>query len=291
MREEARDARIPYERYFDVAVFPEAGTSLQSYAYLRRLTDNVFETNPVWDAHAHIGKDIDGHQLSVDDLLAELDRYHITGAVVFPFDDPDQAEDFRVPNERIWTACQRAPDRLIPFMRLNPTGPWQPEYERRLERGFRGVKLHPRAQQFDLGSGAVRPVFARAAADGLPVLIHTGFGVDAISDSIAGLAAEHSSLKLILGHSTFIDIQDALRVLAPYPNVFFETSVVRVYDLFTLLRAVEPSRILYGSDIPYASTYSAAQALVSTARFAGLGPKHLPELMGGNLLNVIGGAP
>ncbi|MGH3742100.1 MAG: hypothetical protein ACRDT1_12295, partial [Micromonosporaceae bacterium] len=105
MREEARDARIPYERYFDVAVFPEAGTSLQSYAYLRRLTDNVFETNPVWDAHAHIGKDIDGHQLSVDDLLAELDRYHITGAVVFPFDDPDQAEDFRVPNERIWTAC------------------------------------------------------------------------------------------------------------------------------------------------------------------------------------------
>jgi hypothetical protein len=282
-----RDVRIPYERYFEVAMVPEAGMSIHSYEYLQRLTGNVFDSDQVWDAHAHVGKDIDGHELSLDDLITELDRYHVRGAVIFPFDDPDQGEDFRVPNDRIWTAYQKAPDRLIPFLRLNPNGPWQAEYERCRARGQRGIKLHPRAQQFEVASAVARPLFAQAAADGLPVLIHTGFGMGAITDELAGLAAEFGELKLILGHSSFIDMPDALRVLAPYPNVFFETSVVRVYDLFTLLSSVDPHRVLYGSDLPYASAYSSLQALITIAHFAGVGRSHLPDLLGGNLLKLL----
>ena len=282
-----REDRIPYERYFEVATVPEAGMSIHSYEYLQRLTGNVFESDPVWDAHAHLGKDIDGHELSLDDLFAELDRYHVRGAVIFPFDDPDQGEDFRVPNDRIWTAYQKAPDRLIPFLRLNPNGPWEAEYERCVARGHRGIKLHPRAQRFQVASALARPLFARAAADGLPVLIHTGFGMGAITDELAGLSAEFSELKLILGHSSFIDMPDALRVLAPYPHVYFETSVVRVYDLFTLLSSVDPSRVLYGSDLPYASSYSSLQVLIMIAHFAGLGRTHLPHLLGGNLLRLL----
>jgi hypothetical protein len=282
-----REGRIPYERYFEVAMVPEAGMSLHSYEYLRRLTGNVFETDQVWDAHAHVGVDLDGHALSLDDLLAELDRYHVHGAVIFPFDDPDRGADFRVPNERVWATYQKAPDRLIPFMRLDPNGPWQPEYERCVARGHRGVKLHPRAQRFQIGSSVVRPLFARAAEDGVPVLIHTGYGMTAIADELAGLAAEFSNLKLVLGHSSFIDMPDALRVLAPYPNVYFETSVVKVYDLFILLSSVDPRRVLYGSDLPYASTYSAIQAIVTIAHFAGLGKDRLPDMLGGNLLRLI----
>jgi hypothetical protein len=89
--------RIPYERYFEVSAVPEPGVSLHSYAYLRRLTFGVLETSPVWDAHAHIGRDRDGRALGVDDLLADLDAYHVDGAVIFPFDDPEQGVDFRVP--------------------------------------------------------------------------------------------------------------------------------------------------------------------------------------------------
>ncbi|MQA24037.1 MAG: amidohydrolase family protein [Micromonosporaceae bacterium] len=286
-----RRDRIPYERYFEVAMVPEAGMSLHSYEYLQRLTGDIFATHQVWDAHAHLGKDIDGHELSSEELLAELDRYHVHGAVIFPFDDPDQGEDFRAPNDRVFTAHEQAPDRLVPFMRLNPNGPWEGEYERSAARGCRGVKLHPRAQQFELGSRLARPLFARAAADRLPVLIHTGFGMNAITDELAGLAAEFDGLELILGHSSFIDMPDALRVLAPYSNVYFETSVVRVYDLFTLLSSVDPGRVLYGSDLPYASSYSALQVLVTIAHFAGLGHERLPDLLGGNLLRLLRGRP
>lgn len=279
--------RIPYERYFEVSAVPEPGVSLHSYAYLRRLTFGALETSPVWDAHAHIGRDQDGRALGVDDLLADLDAYHVDGAVIFPFDDPEQGVDFRVPNERIWAAYERSPERFVPFMRLNPNGPWEPEYQRCLDRGHRGIKLHPRAQHFLVDSPAAQEVFARAAADGLPVLMHTGYGMGAVSDDLVALAEAFPDLVLILGHSTFIDMQRAVRMLAAYPNVYFETSVVPAYDLFTVLDTIDPARVLYGSDLPYGSTTNSLHEVAVMANIAGVDIAQFPNLFGGNLLRLL----
>ncbi len=279
--------RIPYERYFEVSAVPEPGVPLHSYTYLRRLTFGVLETSPVWDSHAHIGRDRDGRELGVDDLLGDLDEYHVDGAVIFPFDDPEQGADFRVPNDRIWAAYKRAPERLVPFMRLNPNGPWEPEYQRCRDRGHRGIKLHPRAQDFPVNSPAAQELFARAAADGLPVLIHTGYGMRGVSDDLASLADALPDLLLILGHSTFIDMPRAVAVLAGYPNVYFETSVVRAYDLFTVLDMIDPARVLYGSDLPYASSANSLHELAVMANIAGVDSAHFANLFGGNLLRLL----
>ncbi|HEU4421371.1 MAG TPA: amidohydrolase family protein [Pilimelia sp.] len=280
--------RIPYERYFEVSAVPEPGVPMHSYAYLRRLTSGVLETSPVWDAHAHIGRDRDGRELNMNDLLDDLDEYHVSGAVIFPFNDPEQGADFRVPNDRIWAAYERAPERFIPFMRLNPNGPWEAEYQRCCDRGHRGIKLHPRAQSFDLDSPVARELLALAATDGLPVLIHTGYGMRAVSDDLAAIAEALPDLSLILGHSTFIDMPRAVEVLAPYPNVYFETSVVRAYDLFTVLDMIDPVRVIYGSDLPYASSANSLHELAVMANIAGVDTGHFANLFGGNLLRLLG---
>jgi len=280
--------RIPYERYFETSVVPEPGVPMHSYAYLRRLTFDVLETSPVWDTHAHLGRDRDGRSLGLDDLLRDLDEYHVDGTVVFAFDDPDQGVDFRVPNERVWAAYEQAPDRLIPFMRLNPNGPWQPEYRRCLDCGHRGIKLHPRAQDFPLGSPAAREVFGQAAADGLPVLVHTGYGTGAVSTELAAIARELPDLLLILGHSTFVDMPRAVAVLAAYPNIYFETSVVGAYDLFEVLDTIGPFRVLYGSDLPYASSANSLHELAVMANIVGVEAAHFADLFGGNLLRLLG---
>ena len=101
--------RIPYERYFEVSAMPEPGVPLHSYAYLRRLTSDVLETAPVWDTHAHVGRDRDGRELDFIGLLRDLDDYRVNGAVIFPFNDPEQDTDFRVPNDRVWDAYRAAP--------------------------------------------------------------------------------------------------------------------------------------------------------------------------------------
>jgi uncharacterized protein len=279
--------QIAYERYFEVSAVPEPGVPMHSYAYLRRLTSGVLETSPVWDAHAHVGRDRDGRELGVEDLLGDLDEYHVDGAVIFPFDDPEQGVDFRAPNDLIWAAYERAPERFVPFMRLNPTGPWEAEYQRCLDRGHRGIKLHPRAQGFLVDSPAALELFARAASDGLPVLIHTGYGMSAVSDDLAAIAKALPDLLLILGHSTFIDMPRAVDVLAPYPNVYFETSVVRAYDLFAVLDVIDPVRVLYGSDLPYASSANSLHDLAVMANIAGVDTADFANLFGGNLLRLL----
>lgn len=280
-------ARIPYERYFEVSIVPHPGMSVPSYEYLRHVTAELAERHPVYDAHAHVGADRDGRTLSAADLLADLDRYHVAGAVVFPFNDPRQGEAFREPNDLVWRTYETMPDRIIPFMRLNPNGPWEREYVRCRDRGHRGIKLHPRAQHFALGSAVARDVCAAAATDGLPILIHTGYGMAAVATDVARLAAEMPDLTVILGHSSFTDMPDALWQLAKYPNVYFETSVVQIYDLFDVLMTIEPQRIIYGSDLPYAGTFVAMYTLSTMARFAGVGTACLPDLFGGNLQRIL----
>ena len=174
-------------------------------------------------------------------------------------------------------------------MRLNPNGPWEAEYHRCRERGHRGIKLHPRAQDFEVDSPAVGELFVRAAADGLPVLIHTGFGMGPISDDVASLAKALPELMLILGHATFIDMPRAVAVLAPYPNIYFETSVMPAYDLFTVLDTIDPARVLYGSDLPYASSYNSLQELAVMANVAGVDRAHYADLFGGNLQRLLEG--
>jgi hypothetical protein len=81
--------RIPYERYFEVSAVPEPGVPMYSYAYLRRLTSGVLKAAPVWDAHAHVGRDRDGRELDFIGLLRDLDDYRVDRAVIFPFNDPE----------------------------------------------------------------------------------------------------------------------------------------------------------------------------------------------------------
>ncbi|GFJ86509.1 amidohydrolase family protein [Phytohabitans rumicis] len=77
-------------------------------------------------------------------------------------------------------------------------------------------------------------------------------------------------------------------MLAPYPNLYFETSVVRAYDLYAVLDTIDPSRVLYGSDLPYASSANSLHELAVMANIAGIDVARFADLFGGNLLRLLG---
>jgi predicted TIM-barrel fold metal-dependent hydrolase len=110
-----------------------------------------------------------------------------------------------------------------------------------------------------------------------------------VDAQLAGLAEALPDLRLILGHSTFIDMPRAVKVLAPYPNIYFETSVVQAFDLFTVLDTIDPARVLYGSDLPYASSANSLHELAVMANVAGVDKAHYENLFGGNLLRLLAG--
>ncbi|MFN2383591.1 MAG: amidohydrolase family protein [Gemmatimonadota bacterium] len=88
-----------------------------------------------------------------------------------------------------WVAAlaQHAPERLIPFGGVDPTGDeaagkLRDDVERLRDLGVRAIKLHPPHQEFAAnayrhGLPALAEVYDRAQELGLPVMVHTGTSI------------------------------------------------------------------------------------------------------------------
>ena len=254
----------------------EESAALEPYRHLRRgLT--------IWDTHAHVGCDIDARRLSAAQVVERLDLVGAEKAVVFPMNDPRQGFCFHHPNDLVWAAYQRYPDRLIPFFRLNPNFPSREEYERRVGQGFKGIKLHPRSQSFRISQPQAMEIYTWAEADGLPVLLHTGKGAASVVEEVRRVVDAHPCLRLILGHSALQELPECCAQCGSCDWILFDTSTLERDQLRELLRRTDPRKIAYGSDIPFSHHAHELTLLLEVARVVGLSREDLALILGGNL--------
>lgn len=237
----------------------------------------------VFDAHSHIGEDLDGRQMTAEGMRERQRAAGISRSIVFPLNDPNAREDFSGPNDVLWEAYEAYPEHLVPFFRLNPHQPSQAEFERCLERGFVGLKLHPVSQKFPLDEPKAVELFEMAAGADIPVLIHAGFGMERVVEPLLPTLEKNPGLRLILGHAGMVDVLEASRAFLEYPNVLFETSVVKAKDLYVLFRSMPAERICFGSDIPYGDLPSTLHAALRAADLAGLTEEDLRGLLSHNI--------
>ncbi|HEX6724812.1 MAG TPA: amidohydrolase family protein, partial [Gaiella sp.] len=130
----------------------------------------------VFDAHTHLGDDIDGIVGDRDELLAIQRSFGIERSFVFCLDEPDRRPAFTAANDRTLAHTAAAPAELLPFVRLDLDERPVEEAMRCIDLGARGIKLHPRAQRFLPDDPRLEPVFALAAERRVPILIHGGRG-------------------------------------------------------------------------------------------------------------------
>ena len=123
-----------------------ANELLQRYAQLA-LAELPAGT-PVFDAHTHLGNDIDGMVGDPDELLEIQRAYGIARSFVFCLDEADRKPAFTAANDRTLAHAAAAPGELIPFVRLDLDEHPIEEATRCIDLGARGIKLHPRAQRF-----------------------------------------------------------------------------------------------------------------------------------------------
>ena len=215
--------------------------------WLDRLREDVPGLEPL-DAHTHIGSnDPDGYRCSREQLTEALERCGAR-AFVFPMHEPD---GYPPANDMVIEQAERAGGRLIPFCRLDPAEEPLAEAERALERGARGIKLHPRAERFTLDNAALEPVFALASERRLPVLVHAGRGIPALGRHAVEACERHPGMRLILAHAAISDLAWIWRVSPDHPNLFFDTSWWSPADVQALFALVPPGQILMASDAPY----------------------------------------
>jgi predicted TIM-barrel fold metal-dependent hydrolase len=243
----------------------------------------------LFDAHTHLGNDIDGMVGSYDELTGLLDRYGFAGAFMFCLDEADREPAFTAPNDRTLAYAKRSEGRLVPFVRLDLTANPLEEARRCLDLGARGIKLHPRAQAFALDDERLQPIFALAVERDVPILIHGGRGLPPISEDLEALVTRNEGVRLIVAHAGIADMAGLAGRLGGIPGVFFDTSVWSGLDLLDLYRQVAPEQVMYASDYPYGRQPNSLLVSVRTAKLAGFDDKQLRLMLGGSVRRMIDG--
>ena len=245
----------------------------------------------IFDAHVHLGHDIDGQRGVYEELERINDAAGISRCFMFCMDEPDRHPSFRAPNDRTLEYAKRSEGRLIPFVRLDLTESPIEEAERCLDLGARGIKLHPRAQRFMLNDERLAPVFAVANERGVPILIHGGRGLPPIADHLARLVDQYPQVQLIIAHAGIADLAGLAGRFAGKAGVFFDTSVWSPVDLLSFFHLVAPEQVLYASDYPYARPPSSLLNAIRTARAAGFDDDQVRGMLAGHAKRIANGEP
>jgi predicted TIM-barrel fold metal-dependent hydrolase len=219
--------------------------------------------------------------LSVEGALQEMDRGGIERAFILPmaFDAPRIDGGNRV----LADACRAHPDRFLGFGTLDVHDIRRAgdALDRLRSDGLVGLKLHPAFQQFDPADRRVFPIYERAQALGMPILMHTGVSTRYFSDrlcrpmSMDDALCEFPDLVVILAHGGRLWYEEAAMILRKHRNAYVDISANAAKDgsaflLRRLLHVVQSwtgdlSRVLFGTDYP-TYTQSGTKALLEACR-------------------------
>jgi predicted TIM-barrel fold metal-dependent hydrolase len=236
------------------------------------------------DAHTHIGQnDPDGYRCSRKELEGVLEPIDAR-AFVFAMHEPD---GYPAANDMVLAQAEAAHGRLFPFCRLDPADSPAAEARRCLAAGARGIKLHPRAEGFNLDHPAMDDVYALADDEQLPILCHAGRGIPALGRHAIEVCARYPGLRLILAHAGISDLGWIWREAPAHPNLFFDTAWWSPSDLQALFALVAPGQILMASDAPYATPAFGATMDLRHALQVGLSGDALRSVLGAQALRLV----
>lgn len=240
----------------------------------------------LFDAHVHVGQDIDGFVAPLDELVAFLAQYDARGAFAFCMDEGDRHPAFTAANDRTLAAAEQSQGLLRPFARLDLAEQPVEEARRCLDLGAQGIKLHPRSQNFLLGDERLAPVFELAAERHVPILIHGGRGLPPIATELHKLVDANPGSQLIIAHGGIADLAALSEAFGGRPGVFFDSSLWNPIDLLDLFSRVPPEQVLYGSDYPYTAQPGSLLLVAKTAEVAGVSTEQLANILGGSAKRI-----
>jgi predicted TIM-barrel fold metal-dependent hydrolase len=248
------------------------------------------------DAHCHFGPGLRRARpfgplkelATADDLLAELSKAGIERAIAFAprwhggdFVDPD----YRQANAAIAAGFQEHPNRLVGFVRVNPKfGRGAAEQlESGVSEGFQGLKLDAETESFSpLDLDLLGPLFEICQANGLPVLVHTGFHP---AQPLLWLEAAEAfpQVNLILGHMGYRIVSDAIIAAERADNIFLETSSANDSYVNRAIQAMGAPRVIFGTDTPF----SDPQVDLARIRSLDLPAADLDQVCHKNILDLL----
>lgn len=263
-------------------------------------------SRPIFVNHAHVFPQSARPQATVERLLQLMDTCEIDQAVCFaPFSDQVELDGI---DRNEWLAKEMdRHDRLYGFGTLDFRQTNMKEQVKRIvELGFKGIKLHPAYQKFDILSPQAYEAYAAAEEYRLFLSFHTGIHWHRIKDYDVVLfdeiAYHFPSLKFSMEHvGGYHFFPEALGVIVNNSrrgNVYggltsvFTTETNRFWHLnrdrlLELIAQAGAKRCIFGLDFPYNMEKETLIGL-EAMRNLNLSDEEYHLVMGGNLWRVLG---
>lgn len=201
---------------------------------------------PLIDMHTHIGRlpGVVGDAYTAEDLcyVAENEgvRYMLVSSATATTVSQSLATDETI------AMVRDHGDRLGGMLWINPHDPdWRDDVPRAVEAGFKGIKIHPTLDHYQVTRAALDEVFSVAAEHDWPILTHTDAdGTLASANQYVDLIAAYPTVPLILAHLRL----EAIPLAKRHDNVYLDSTYVSAVRVELGVDAVGASKILYGSD-------------------------------------------
>jgi len=179
-----------------------------------------------------------------------MKKYEINQAVLFGIDEANPGPTYEKTNDRVLKTVS-GERRLIGFMRLNPKAGFKAIKELwRCERaGLRGVKLHPRSENFS--PAQAEDLIAEIEKKKLPVILHTSHERNCRPLEWERIFKRCKKIPFVLAHGGKDAYPEAIAVARRHSNVWVETSTLSYARTGMILKALGAGRVVFGSDLPY----------------------------------------
>lgn len=243
-----------------------------------------------WYAYKRQSGGSDAQRWDGPRLLALLDEVGIDRCFLFTLAGLYGFSDARRANDEIAEAVAAHTPRFIGFGTVFPHQDREAaarETERAVrELGLRGLKFHPWLQSFPANTSDLWPTLEVCSQYRLPVLFHTGTPPYSQPFQVMSQARRFPAVPMILGHFGKLLGLDAVHAAQACPNLYLETSGGQIADYLYGLERIDPSRILFGTDLPIGGAASARWNLTKLHSLP-LTKAQLAGVLGGNAQRLI----
>lgn len=205
-----------------------------------------------------------GDELEVptfDSFLERIKKAGINRVVVF--DRDTETRDGRPPeNNWVFELAEAYPDTFVPFYALDPNKGLaaKRDLEKAVERGARGVKMHPYAAELRPNDQRAYPLYDTIQKLGVPIIFHTGPGPLGTRSDLSharyfdDLCVDFPDLKIIMAHFGGDGFMTAHMLAWRYENLYVDLAFLPEIYLaampWKLFERTIPTKILLGSDFP-----------------------------------------
>lgn len=205
------------------------------------------------DSHTHVDEYEAFGWFDPPEILIELlDEAGIEQAIIMTYADAPVLK--RDALQYIHGACQKYPDRLIPYARLNPHAANAAALleEAVVDLRMKGLKIHQESVTAAAHHDSIVRLVKKAAEFDAPTLFHTGDEPLSLPQQFAKLAEEAPEATIILAHmGGYYHTDDAIEVCERYENLLLDTSANPYpYRIREAIDRIGAERVLFGSDGP-----------------------------------------